>query len=111
MINITFNPSEYALEVTGHAGQDVKGHDIVCSAMSMLLYTLAQAITESERMLEESPTVKMKDGNGYIKCRPKKLYEGNIARSYWTVLCGIELLAAEYPQYITFRVKENKVEG
>lgn len=105
MINITFDPKNFELEVTGHAGQDEKGHDIVCSAVSMLFYTLAQALNCSEDMLKKLPIIKISDGNGYIKCRPKKEYTGNIARSYWTILCGIELLVEEYPQYITFSVK------
>lgn len=106
MINITFDPKNFELEVSGHAGQDEKGHDIVCSAVSMLFYTLAQALNQSEDMLKKLPIIKIEDGNGYIKCRPKKEYMGNIARSYWTILCGIELLVEEYPQYITFTVKE-----
>lgn len=106
MVNITFDPKNFELEVTGHAGQDEKGHDIVCSALSMLFYTLAQALNKSEDMLKKLPIIKIADGNGYIKCRPKKEYMGNIARTYWTILCGIELLVEEYPQYITFTIKE-----
>ena len=43
MINITFKPNTYELEITGHAGHDVKGKDIVCAAVSTLFYTLGQA--------------------------------------------------------------------
>ena len=106
MVNITFDPKNYELEVSGHAGQDEKGHDIVCSALSMLFYTLAQALNNSEHMLKKHPIIKIEDGNGYIKCRPRKEYEGNIARTYWTILCGIELLVEEYSQFITFTIKE-----
>jgi uncharacterized protein YsxB (DUF464 family) len=53
----------------------------------------------------------MEDGNGYIKCRPKKEFQGNIALIYWTVLNGIGLLAEEYSEYITFRVIGGKKDG
>lgn len=104
MINITFNPQSLELEVTGHAGADENGKDIVCSAVSMLFYTLADSLNRSEEMLKKHPIIKMEDGNGYIKCRPRKEFQGNIALIYWTILNGIGLLAEEYSEYITFRV-------
>lgn len=105
MINITFKPQSLELEVTGHAGADVKGKDIVCSAVSMLFYTLAESLNRSEEMLKKHPIIKMEDGNGYIKCRPRKEYQGNITLMYWTILNGFQLLAEEYKKYITFKVE------
>lgn len=104
MINITFNPQTLELEVTGHAGQAEQGKDIVCSAVSMLFYTLADSLNKSEEMLKKHAIIKMENGNGYLKCRPKKEYQGNITLMYWTILNGYQLLAEEYPQYITFKV-------
>ena len=106
MVNITFNPNEFKLEIKGHAGQDEKGHDIVCSALSILFFTLAQSLNLSERMLEESPSIHMEYGNGQVKCQPKAEYVGNISLVYWTIMNGIELLVNEYPQYITFKVED-----
>ena len=108
MINITFNPQSLELEVKGHAGADVKGKDIVCSAVSMLFYTLADSLVQSEEMLKKHPIIKMEDGNGYIKCRPKKEYQGNISLIYWTILNGYQLLAEEYKEYITFHIGTDK---
>ena len=106
MINITFRPLNLELEVTGHAGADVKGKDIVCSAVSMLFYTLADSLNKSEEMLKKHPIIKMGDGNGYLKCRPKKEYQGNITLMYWTILNGFQLLADEYKEYVSFKVEE-----
>ena len=105
MINITFKPQTLELEVTGHAGADEKGKDIVCSAVSMLFYTLAESLNQSEGMLKKHAIIKMEDGNGYIKCRPRKEFQGNIALIYWTVLNGIGLLAEECPEFISFKVE------
>ena len=104
MIEITFDPKNFELKVEGHAGQAEHGHDIVCSAVSILFYTLAEALTRSEAMLKKHPIINIEDGNGYVKCRPIKEYEGNIARTYWTILVGIELLAEQYKEFINFSV-------
>lgn len=100
MITITFRPKTLELEINGHAGQNEKGKDIVCSAISTLFYTLGQALYDSENMLEEKATFKDKDGAGYLCCKPKKEFEGNIARSYWTILEGLQLVANEYKKYV-----------
>jgi uncharacterized protein YsxB (DUF464 family) len=104
MINIEFNPKALQLDIKGHAGQEEKGKDIVCSAISILFYTLAQNLHESVEMLKEVPTIKNNDGEGYICCKPKEEYEGNIALMYKTILTGMQLVATEYPEFVTFKV-------
>ena len=106
MIEIKFNPKKLSLEVSGHAGQAEKGKDIVCSAVSILFYTLAQAVVDSAEMLTEEPKVVIEDGNGFVSCKPKKEFLSAIQRTYWTVLTGIELLVGEYKDYIGFTVEE-----
>jgi len=106
MIKIVFRPEIFELEITGHAGQADKGKDIVCAAVSALFYTLAEALCESREMLEDTPNIKEEDGNGYIKCIPKEEYVGNIARTYWTVLVGLQMMAEHYSKYINFIVEE-----
>lgn len=105
MIEIKFIPKELRLSVTGHAGYAKKGEDIVCAAVSVLFYTLAQAIVNSTDLLEEPPVINMDDGNGTVSCRPKQAFLGTIQRTYWTVLTGIELLTGEYKEYINFSVE------
>ncbi len=105
MINIRFKSKTLELEVNGHAGQGKKGEDIVCAAVSTLFYTLAQALSDSENMLKKKPVIKDKDGEGYISCKPKKEFEGNIVRTYWTILVGLELIANEYKDFIKFVIE------
>ena len=100
MINITFKPETLELEINGHAGQNKKGEDIVCSAISTLFYTLGQALISSEDMLTEKPIFKDEDGAGYLSCKPKGEYKGNIVRSYWTILVGLQLVAENYKKYV-----------
>ena len=104
MINITFNPKSLELEINGHAEQNEKGKDIVCSAISTLFYTLGQTLYDSEGMLKAAPIVKYNDGAGYIRCYPKEEFEGNIACIYNTILTGIQMVAEEYKNFISFIV-------
>ena len=104
MITITFKPKTLELEINGHAGQNEKGEDIVCSAISTLFYTLGQALIDSEDMLEEKLTFKDEDGAGYLSCKPKEKYKGNIVRSYWTILEGFRLVAENYEKYVKLSV-------
>lgn len=104
MVTIEFKPKTLELSITGHAGHGKKGKDIVCASVSMLFYTLGEALYDSVEMLEEAPIFKDEEGEGYLSCIPKKEYEGNIARSYWTILEGFQLLANEYKKNVKFIV-------
>ena len=104
MIEIKFKPQTLELSVTGHAGAAEKGKDIVCSAVSMLFYTLAQAVTDSEDMLTEAPVIEIEDGNGSVSCKPKDVFLATMQRTYWTVLTGFELLTQGYKDYVSFSV-------
>lgn len=102
MITITFNPKTLELEINGHAEQNEKGKDIVCSAISTLFYTLGQTLLDSAEMLEEVPRIKDEEGAGYICCSPKVEYEGNIACIYRTILIGLQMVAEEYKNFVKF---------
>lgn len=104
MINITFTPKEWEVKIDGHANHGEKGEDIVCSAISTLFYTLAQALYESKEMLDGDLVFSDEDGNGYIKCKPKEEFEGNIGRTYMVIVGGFDLVAENYKKYINFNV-------
>lgn len=108
MIEITFIPGELRLTVTGHAGAAEKGRDIVCSAVSVLVYTLARAIEESRDILEENPVIEISEGSAEISCRPEKVFLPTIQRTYWTVLCGFDLLCSSQGDYVTFVIDETE---
>ena len=102
MIKITFNPKKLELKIKGHAGQNKKGEDIVCSAVSSLFYTLAQSLIDSQAMLKIQPFFKDKDGDGCLRCRPKEEYINNIQLIYWVVLEGLHMVAQNYPKHVRF---------
>ncbi len=104
MIEITFNEKTLELSVSGHAEHGNKGEDIVCSAVSILFYTLAESLTDAKEMLVQNPRIEMEDGNGTISCVPKGMYEANVTLIYWTVLNGFNLLAENYEKNINLVV-------
>ena len=104
MINITFNPKTFTLNVTGHAEHGEKGEDIVCSAISTLFYTLADALYQSKHMLADDIDFSDEDGNGHLSCKPKAEYEANVSLIYWTILTGFYLVAKNYEKNVNLLV-------
>jgi uncharacterized protein YsxB (DUF464 family) len=104
MINITFNPKTFTLDITGHAEHGEKGEDIVCSAISTLFYTLGEALYESRAMMSEDIVFSDEDGNGHLSCKPKAEYEANVSLIYWTILTGFELIEKNYKKNVILSV-------
>ena len=82
-------------EVTasGHAGYAPKGQDIVCSAVSILLYTLIAALGD------DVIDLRMEEGDRMVKWKATKVT--NIKAG--VVNEGFRLLAQGYPAYISYR--------
>ena len=104
MINITFTPNTFTLDVTGHAEHGKKGEDIVCSAISTLFYTLAQSLYPYRDKMENGIDFSDEDGNGHLSCQPKKEYEQSISLIFWTILNGFEMVAEHYKENVNFKV-------
>lgn len=108
MINITYempvNNEVYKLTVTGHAGSDEYGKDLVCAAVSTLALTIAQCVKDASDLgwLRKNPTLKMEDGDACIKAKPVPEKEPIIGAMFTTVVRGLEMLAVNYPDYITY---------
>lgn len=90
------------LKVEGHAGQNAKGKDVICSAASMLASTLAQYLLyiHNQGGLVKKPRIELKDGKALIVAKPKAEYEGEVLNAYFVTEVGYSLLAKNYPQYV-----------
>ena len=106
MIQASFKRDEKSkaiiMQVKGHAGQDDKGHDIVCSAASILTYTVAQYLTyvHKQNGLLKEPHIDIKDGDATIVAKPIEKYEGEVLNAFFVAEVGYSLLAHNYPQYV-----------
>ena len=105
MINITFNPKTYTLDVKGHSNFDEKGKDIVCAAISTLFYTLSESINNASEMIDGDIICSNEDGNGHLEFKPKEEYEANVSLICWTILNGFEMMAEHYKEYVTLSVE------
>ena len=108
MIRASFTRTEdktFLFKVDGHAGQDDSGHDIVCSAASILAYTLAQTMRyiEFEDGFEVNPVIHLSEGKATILVRPTEKFEGEVMQSFFTIEVGFSLLEQNYPQYVELK--------
>lgn len=90
------------LELDGHAGQATIGHDIVCSACSILAYTTAQIVKSAYEQgdLTEEPIIKLDSGDAIISCEPTDDVYTIILTAYTFAQIGYLMLAHEYPQFV-----------
>lgn len=102
MINVKFIPKKHTLSIEGHAGYAEKGKDIVCSAVSILLYTLAASLIEE--CMEVPIDIDINEGKSSVSCKPKKEYKHDVGIVYDTCLKGFVLLSESYPDYVTLEV-------
>ena len=109
MIKASFEKEdgEYiSLYIEGHAGQAEKGQDIVCSAASILAYTVGQTITQMHKQgwLKKKPHISLKEGRGLITCVPKEGYFDECLMAFFVAEMGYHLLATNYPQFVGLKM-------
>ena len=92
------------MALKGHAGQAEHGHDIVCSAASILAYTVAQIVKAMEHHgdLEGKPIIDLNEGDATIMCRCRKPEDfGELMHTFFVANVGFSLLAHNYPEYVS----------
>lgn len=90
----------YDITITGHADFN-PGLDIVCSAVSVLSYTLMQCLKDAEDKgcLTEC-SINTKSGDVYISVKPEQFYRKLLENTVDTIITGFELLADKYPDNV-----------
>ena len=91
------------LKVKGHAGTAPKGEDLVCASATMLVYTVAQAMSfmHEQGQLEEKPHIKIREGKAAVVARPKEEFFAEALHTFWVAQCGAHLLAKNYPEAVS----------
>lgn len=87
---------KYSLSLDGHAGYAPVGQDIVCSAVSILLFTLANALSDSGA---EDLEVSLEPGDSYIGCTASYA-DIEIDTLFKFAVIGLELLEEQYPENV-----------
>lgn len=91
----------YKISITGHSGYGEKGSDIVCAAVSMLTFTLINAIfTEEEKGNVSAKSIRYGQGNAKIALLIAKGKGAELRAVISAIKGGFELLANSYSQYV-----------
>lgn len=97
MINVLMYKKDewiYRIKVSGHAGYDISGSDIVCSAVSVLVINTINAI---EKFTDTKLIVKQTDGEVEFEITT---YEEKSALLIKTLELGIKSIVTEYGKYV-----------
>lgn len=94
------------LRIKGHADFGRKGHDVICSAASILAYTVAKAISfmYEEKKLCKKPNIKLNEGDAVIICKPKEDSYAEALHTFFVAEVGYSLLAQSYPRYVELKL-------
>jgi uncharacterized protein YsxB (DUF464 family) len=92
--------NNFTVILHGHAQQGEVGQDLVCCAMSTLMYTLAQNLLNHREWFIDKPTIKLDSGDAYISFlpNPKNVKTANVL--FETILSGFKLVSANYPEAV-----------
>lgn len=91
----------YLIIVEGHSGFNEKGKDIVCSAVSILVYTLLNMLKDEEsdkRLILRREVVR--DGYFCVEVEPFEFSKSRTKGIIDTVIMGLALLNEEYPKNV-----------
>lgn len=91
------------MKVQGHSNTAPRGEDLVCASATMLVYTVAQAMTfmYEQGQLEAKPKLKIREGKAVIVAKPKEDYLAEVLHTFWVAQCGAHVLACNYPQFVS----------
>lgn len=99
MVCITFRQQSDAetpvLRATGHAGSGDRGNDIVCAAVSILLYTFADAVEKVA-----GAEVSVEDFDEYRMFIKKSGSQDRLIAVTETILLGLSSLTEQYPEHV-----------
>lgn len=106
MIDVVYHRKYHRLTVEGHACSGEHGHDLVCASASILAYTLAASVANMSAAKQiREPQIELKEGSGQIACKAVRRFEAPVTLIFDTLCAGYELLANNYPEYISYEVR------
>lgn len=106
MIEVVYHRKYSRLTVKGHAYSGEQGHDLVCSAASMLAYTLAVNVANlTDNGHARDPVIKLEPGDAEISCKPNTRFKSASALVFESVCVGFEVLAHDYPDNISYEIR------
>lgn len=105
MIEVTYYREHNRVTVKGHAHSNEYGKDLVCAAVSALVLTLAANVGQmAGKGYVAEPVTKLEAGDAEISCKARAKYRDSVKQVFMSVCVGFEILADQYPDYISYCV-------
>ena len=97
----------FRLDISGHADFAPKGEDLLCAAVSALVWGLAGYVRrlEKEGMALSATGVELEPGRAVIQLCPEPQARGRAAGAFGLAAEILALLGKNYPENIQFTVK------
>ena len=106
MIKVVYDRSVTKLTVEGHAYSGEPGHDLICAAASILIYTLASFAKNTHKARQvKKLRIKLDEGDAEVSFKAKERYRMAITLACDAICAGFELLAYDYPGNISYEIK------
>jgi uncharacterized protein YsxB (DUF464 family) len=104
MILIDCDIRNHKISVKGHARSGEPGKDLICSAVSILVHTMAHNLLVYEKAGAcTDVSVRVEKGDAEFSFSIVKEHEDYVETSLASVATGFFLLADDYPEFVTFR--------
>jgi len=106
MIEVTYDRKRWILKVKGHAQSGEAGHDLVCAAASILVYTLAGNVAQmsADKKRIRRPKIDIKEGDTTIACAPVHGMQAVTTMIFDAICAGYDVLQQKYPENIKYKV-------
>ena len=106
MIEVIYHREHNRLTVKGHAHSNEYGRDLVCAGVSALALTLAANVGNmATKDYVTACTTRLEPGDAEISCNPRTRYRDSVKQVFMSVCVGFEILADQYPDYISYSVR------
>ncbi len=91
------------MEISGHAGYDEKGKDIVCAGVSALLYALAAVLDDAEKRGRTTAELEESEGAAVIWADPGMGSLNEVKAYFRMCVKGIKVIQEQYPQHVEIK--------
>ena len=105
MIRVLCNGTSLSLQ--GHAGSAPYGQDLICAAVTALVYALGARLKELEEQdgFEKPLVIRLEPGDAQICAIAKAEYQAEVMADFRLICSGLKLLQIHYPNQIEVTVR------
>ncbi len=104
MMTVHYDPQQFKMEITGHAGAGKKGEDLVCAAASTLTCTLMNVAKDRED--NHAEVYVGDDAAVMVQCRPE--HPELCLEMFRTLLHGFFILMLKAPENVRIVIEERE---